>query len=60
MDARNNGDKNPFDNTLYCLEWIATAMEAARRHNEQRSVEGQPAATAIFPSRPRALPDPAE
>ena len=41
MDARDNGNKNPFDNTLYCLEWIASAMEAARRHKEQRSAARQ-------------------
>jgi hypothetical protein len=60
MDARKNGDDNPFDNSLYCLEWIASAIDAARRHNAKRSDERPTADIAVFPSRPRALPDPAE
>ncbi len=41
MDARDNGENNPFDNTIYCLEWIACAMEAARRHKEQQSPDAE-------------------
>jgi hypothetical protein len=36
MDARDNGESNPFENPLCCLAWIADAIDAARRHNEQR------------------------
>jgi hypothetical protein len=57
MDARKNGDENPFDNTLYCLEWIASAMDAARRHKEQHGDVREPRDVAGFPSRPRAVPD---
>lgn len=35
MDAEDNGNNNPFDNRLRSLEWIACAMNAARRHKEQ-------------------------
>jgi hypothetical protein len=37
MNARDNGENNPFENTLYCLEWISSALDAARRHNEQKA-----------------------
>ncbi|MBN1239602.1 MAG: hypothetical protein JXB36_13945 [Gammaproteobacteria bacterium] len=36
MDARDNGNNNPFANGICSLEWIACAMDAARRHNERR------------------------
>jgi hypothetical protein len=42
MDARDNGNNNPFENSLCCLEWIASAIDAARRHNEQKASPGQP------------------
>lgn len=35
MDAKDNGTSNPFADTLCSLEWIACAMEAARRHTER-------------------------
>ncbi len=47
MDARDNGENNPFDNTIYCLEWIACAMDAARRHKEQQSPESKSEATPV-------------
>lgn len=37
MDARDNGNDNPFTNTLCSLEWISCAMDAARRHKQQES-----------------------
>ena len=36
MDARDNGNSNPFANSICSLEWIACAMDAARRHNEKK------------------------
>ena len=36
MDAKDNGTGNPFSDQLSSLEWIASAMEAARRHNERK------------------------
>jgi hypothetical protein len=35
MDARDNGGNNPFRNPLCSLEWIACAMDAARRYKQQ-------------------------
>lgn len=35
MDAKDNGTSNPFTDTLCSLEWIASAMNAARRYKEQ-------------------------
>lgn len=35
MDAKKNGTDNPFADTCHSLEWIASAMEAARRHKER-------------------------
>lgn len=32
MDAQDNGMDNPFADTSYSLEWVATAMAAARQH----------------------------
>lgn len=55
MDARNNGDGNPFDNSLYCLEWIASAIDAARRHNEQRAAERRAETSPDSAPGPRAL-----
>jgi hypothetical protein len=38
MDARDNGgNNNPFSNPLCSLEWIACAMDAARRHKQDSS-----------------------
>lgn len=39
MDARDNGNSNPFANTICSLEWIACAMDAARRHNERQDAQ---------------------
>jgi hypothetical protein len=36
MDARDNSNHNPFDSKFWSLEWIASAMAAAHRHNVQR------------------------
>jgi len=36
MDAKDNGSCNPFSDQLCSLEWIACAMDAARRHNERK------------------------
>ena len=52
MDARDNGENNPFENTLCCLEWVAFAMEAARRHNEEKSVQRRPENGAEAPVAP--------
>ena len=35
MDAKNNGPDNPFADTVHSLEWIASAMEAAKLHKER-------------------------
>ncbi|HEX7079946.1 MAG TPA: hypothetical protein VF329_02895 [Gammaproteobacteria bacterium] len=43
MDAKDNGTCNPFADTLCSLEWIASAMDAARRHNEQKRDPQEPA-----------------
>ena len=34
MDAQDNGSSNPFSNPICSLEWIACAMDAARRHKQ--------------------------
>lgn len=36
MEAKDDGMENPFANTLLSLEWVASAMEAARRHTERQ------------------------
>ena len=36
MEAKDDGMENPFVDTLFSLEWIASAMDAARRHTEER------------------------
>jgi len=36
MEAKDDGMENPFADTLLSLEWIASAMDAARRHTERR------------------------
>jgi hypothetical protein len=36
MDAKDDGMENPFADTLLSLAWIASAMEAARRHAEDQ------------------------
>ncbi|HEX6994010.1 MAG TPA: hypothetical protein VF339_07660 [Gammaproteobacteria bacterium] len=35
MEAKNNGTKNPFADTVHSLEWITSAMDAARRYKER-------------------------
>jgi len=35
MDAKKNGTNNPFADTVHSLEWITSAMDAARRHKER-------------------------
>lgn len=35
MDAKKNGTENPFADTVHSLEWITSAMDAARRHKER-------------------------
>jgi len=35
MDAKKNGTDNPFADIVHSLEWIASAMDAARRHRER-------------------------
>jgi hypothetical protein len=39
MDAKDDGMENPFADTLLSLAWIASAMEAARRHAEDQRGE---------------------
>jgi hypothetical protein len=34
MDAKDHGERSPAKNSICSLEWIAWAMEAARRHKE--------------------------
>lgn len=36
MEAKDDGMDNPFTDTLLSLEWVASAMEAARRHTEEQ------------------------
>lgn len=35
MEAKKNGTNNPFADTVHSLEWITSAMDAARRHKER-------------------------
>lgn len=46
MDAKDNGRSNPFTDTVCSLEWIASAMDAARRHTEQKRHAQGPEETA--------------
>jgi hypothetical protein len=34
MDAKDHGDESSTKNSICSLEWIAWAMEAARRHKD--------------------------
>jgi hypothetical protein len=34
MDAKDHGERSSTKNSICSLEWIAWAMEAARRHKE--------------------------
>jgi len=34
MDAKDHGERSSAKNSICSLEWIAWAMEAARRHKE--------------------------
>ena len=34
MDAKDHGERSSIKNSICSLEWIAWAMEAARRHKE--------------------------
>lgn len=36
MDAKDDGLENPFIDTILSVEWVASAMEAARRHTEKQ------------------------
>ena len=42
MDAQDNGSSNPFSNPICSLEWIACAMDAARRHKQLQDDQGGP------------------
>jgi hypothetical protein len=35
MDSTDHGEREPIKNNICSLEWIAWAMEAARRHKEE-------------------------
>ena len=37
MDARDDSNVNPFSSTLHSLEWISSAIDAARRHTARES-----------------------
>lgn len=41
MDAKDHGERSPAKNSICSLEWIAWAMEAARRHKEAEP-QGEP------------------
>ena len=42
MDGKDHVDREPTKNNICSLEWIAWAMEAARRHKEAEQVGGPP------------------
>lgn len=46
MDAKDDRAPNPFTDTLCSLEWIACAMDAARRYKEQPD-DAEPAAASL-------------
>jgi hypothetical protein len=51
MDAKHHGEHSPDKNSICSLEWIAWAIDAARRHkqDEQRypPVRPRPALTLV-------------
>jgi hypothetical protein len=49
MDAKDHGEHSPDKNSICSLEWIALAIEAARRHKEDEQRETAP------PPRPRRV-----
>jgi hypothetical protein len=42
MDAKDHGEHSPEKNSICSLEWIALAIEAARRHKEDEQRETPP------------------
>ncbi len=54
MDADKHGTENPFAHTARSLEWIVSAMDAARCHKEKlREAIASADRTASPPSRRR-------
>lgn len=49
MDAKDHGDQHPEKNSICRLEWIAAAIDAARRHkeDEQREPPARPRRVAL-------------
>jgi hypothetical protein len=42
MDARDHGEQETHKNSICRLEWIAWAIEAARRHKEAEQMQSPP------------------
>ena len=51
MEAKDHGEHSPDKNSICSLEWIALAIEAARRHkeDEQRETAPPPRPTCAYP-----------
>jgi hypothetical protein len=49
MDAKDHGDQHHEKNSICRLEWIAAAIDAARRHkeDEQREPPARPRRVAL-------------
>jgi hypothetical protein len=42
MDSRDHGNRESSNSTICSLEWIALAIEAARRHKEAEHAHREP------------------
>jgi hypothetical protein len=42
MDGKDHDERAPSENSICSLEWIAWAMEAARRHKEAEQLGDPP------------------
>jgi hypothetical protein len=54
MDAKDHGEQTANKNEICRLEWIAWAIEAARRHKDAEQLESAP------PPRPAAWRQPVD
>jgi len=42
MDAKDHGEHSLYKNSICSLEWIAWAIDAARRHKKERDPPARP------------------
>jgi hypothetical protein len=50
MDSKDHDDREPSKNTICSLEWIALAMDAARRYKETEQTRPPEKTTQLHPN----------